>query len=332
MERRARAEAIVAPLVGGLVVMATLLGLIGTAIRDPKPHDIPVGVAGPAPAVQQLTAGVGTNAPGAFSFTAYASEAAARTALDNRDVDAVLVLGSPPRLVVAPAAGEAITSVITTVFTAVFAAQNAQLQVETTHAYAPGDPHGLVLFFLVLATIISSFVAQIFLYVRGQGAGFGTWLEVQVLWAVLAGLAGVGIAAWIVGGYDIGPAARLASLLALAALAIGAMVGGLTRLLGRVGIGLGGLVMVLLDLISSGGPAGSNFLPDAYRWLSPWMPAGELFSALRGVLYFDSAGIAAPVALLLAYFLIGLLLALIGSAARRIARRPVQAPAPAPAP
>jgi len=87
--------------------MATLLGLIGTAIRDPKPHEIPVGITGPAPAVQQLTGGIGTNAPGAFSFTTYDSEAAARTALDNRDVDAVLVLGSPPRLVVAPAAGEA---------------------------------------------------------------------------------------------------------------------------------------------------------------------------------------------------------------------------------
>jgi hypothetical protein len=310
--------------------MATLLGLIGTAIRDPKPHDIPVGITGPAPAVQQLTAGIGTNAPGAFSFTTYDSEVAARTALDNRDVDAVLVLGSSPRLVVAPAAGEAITAVITTVFTAVFGAQGAQLQVETAHAYSSGDPHGLVLFFLVLATIISTFVVQILLFVRGRTDGFGTWLEVQVVWAVLAGVAGVGIAAWIVGGYDIAPAARLASLLALAALAIGTVVGGLSRILGRIGIGLGGLVMVLLDLISSGGPAGSNFLPDAYRWLSPWMPAGELFSGLRGVLYFDSAGIAAPVALMLAYFVIGLLLLLIGSGVQRITHRSAPGPAPAP--
>jgi hypothetical protein len=133
-----------------------------------------------------------------------------------------------------------------------------------------------------------------------------------------------------VGGYDIAPAARLASLLALAALAIGTVVGGLSRILGRIGIGLGGLVMVLLDLISSGGPAGSNFLPDAYRWLSPWMPAGELFSGLRGVLYFDSAGIAAPVALMLAYFVIGLLLLLIGSGVQRITHRSAPGPAPAP--
>jgi hypothetical protein len=108
------------------------------------------------------------------------------------------------------------------------------------------------------------------------------------------------------------------------------VVGGLSRILGRIGIGLGGLVMVLLDLISSGGPAGSNFLPDAYRWLSPWMPAGELFSGLRGVLYFDSAGIAAPVALMLAYFVIGLLLLLIGSGVQRITHRSAPGPAPAP--
>ena len=58
MERRARVEAIVAPLVAGLVVLITLLGLIGTAIRDPRPHDIPVGIVGPEQATSQLTAGL----------------------------------------------------------------------------------------------------------------------------------------------------------------------------------------------------------------------------------------------------------------------------------
>ena len=328
MERRSRIEAVVAPLVGGLVVLGTLLGLIGTAIANPKPHDIPVGITGPAPAVQQLTAGIGAKSPGTFTFTTYDSESAARSALDNRDVDAVLVLGDTPRLVVALAAGEANSSVVTAVFPAVFAAQGTQLSVETTHNFSAGDPHGLVLFFLVLATIISTFVVQVFLLVRARGAGFGTWLEVQVIWAVLAGLVGVGIAAWIVGGYDLQPAAKMAALLALGSLAIGTVTGGLARILGPVGIGLSGLVLVLLDLISSGGPAGANFLPDAYRWLSPWMPAGELYSALRGVLYFDNAGSVAPAALLLGYAVVGIVLMLIGSVVQRFLA-PRSAPIPA---
>ena len=166
------------------------------------------------------------------------------------------------------------------------------------------------------------------LFVRSSAAGLWTWFEVQVIWAVLAGVAGVGIAAWIVGGYDLQPAAEMAGLLALCALAIGTVTGGLARIFGAPGIGLAGLVVVLLDLITSGGPAGPNFLPDAYRALSPWMPAAELSSALRGVLYFGGAATAAPVVLMLAYFVVGVLLMVIGSGVRRIMRRSAAAPAP----
>ena len=52
---RQAVEPVLAPIAAGLLVLVTLLGLIGTAIRDPRPHDIPVGVAGPPPAVAQIT-------------------------------------------------------------------------------------------------------------------------------------------------------------------------------------------------------------------------------------------------------------------------------------
>ena len=83
MERRARVEAIVAPLVAGLVVMITLLGLIGTAIRDPRPHDIRVGIVGPEQAAAQLGAGLNSNAPGTFQLTTYDSPNRATSALDR---------------------------------------------------------------------------------------------------------------------------------------------------------------------------------------------------------------------------------------------------------
>ena len=47
---------VLVPIVGGLVFLVALLGLIGTAIRDPHPHDLAVGLVGPAPAVQQTSA------------------------------------------------------------------------------------------------------------------------------------------------------------------------------------------------------------------------------------------------------------------------------------
>src|SRR5256885_903395 len=185
-DRRHAIEPVAAPIAAGLVVLVTLLGLIGMAIRDPRPHDIPVGVAGPAPA-----------------------------------------------------------------------------------------------------------------------ARLSTWLGVEGGWAVVAGLAGVGMAAWIVGGYDISGATAMAGLVALTGLATGTVTAGFSRLLGLPGLGLAGLIVVLLNLISSGGPAGQEFLPDAYRALSPWMPAGQLFRAFPRALHFAGPGVAAPVLLLTGWPAVG---------------------------
>jgi len=326
-DRRHAIETVAAPIAAGLVVLVTLLGLIGTAIRDPRPHDIPVGVVGPAPAAAQLTGAFNSNAPGTFQFTTYESEAQARSALDARDVDAVLVLGGPPKLIVAGAAGDAITGLATAIFSQAFAAQGTQLNVEVAHPFTSGDPHGLVLFFLVLATIVSTFVVHAILLVRGRAPRLSTWLGVEGGWAVAAGLAGVGMAAWIVGGYDISGATAMAGLVALTALATGTVTAGLSRLLGPPGLGLAGLIVVLLNLISSGGPAGHEFLPDAYRALSPWMPAGQLFSAFRGALYFDGQGVAAPVLVLTGWLVVGVVLMLLAEGVRNRARTPAAMPA-----
>src|SRR5439155_16283393 len=87
-------EPVAAPIAAGLVVLVTLLGLIGTASRDPRPHDIPVGLARPAPARQRMTTGFDAKAPVTFTFTTYPSEYQARAGIDARDVDPVLVVGA----------------------------------------------------------------------------------------------------------------------------------------------------------------------------------------------------------------------------------------------
>jgi hypothetical protein len=114
----------------------------------------------------------------------------------------------------------------------------------------------------------------------------------------------------------------VAGLTALAALAVGAPVGAGARLFGPVGFGLLALVMVLFDLVSSGGPVGTALLPDIYRATGPWMPASLTYSALRGDLYFDGAGVDTAIALLTLWAGAGLLLILLVDAAR--ARRAPQ--------
>lgn len=314
---------LIRPAIAGLLLLITLLGLVGTAIRDPRPHDIPVGLVGPPPAVQQISSAFAANAPGAFEFTSYGSEADARAALDSRSVDAALVLGgSAPVLIVAGAAGDATTGVITAAFTNVFKAQGGTINVEVVHPFAAGDAHGLILFFVVVAVIISTMVAQALLFVVASWAGFTVRLTMVVVYAVLAGLVGMGMATWIAGDYGSG-FWTAAALVMLASAAVGATVAGAARLLGLPGLGLAALVVVLLDLVSSGGPVGSQLLPDFYRWLAPWMPAGEMYDALRGALYFDGAALERPIAVLSGWLAGGILLLLLGELVSR--RRPVVA-------
>ena len=306
--RREQAAGIVGPIVAGLLLMVTLLGLIGTAIRDPKPHDIAVGLVGPAQATSQITAAFAQNAPGMFAFKTYSSEADATAAIDSRDVDGALLVGTAaPKLIVAGAAGDTSVSVMTSAFTGVFQQQGAQLQVETIHPYASGDAHGLILFFVVVAVIISTLVSQIALYTLAASAGAGQRIGVAVLFAVFGGLTAMGVADWISGGFG-GDFWTATGIVMLASAAAGTVVAGFARLMGRPGIALAVLVVVLLDLVSSGGPGGSQILPDFYRSLSPWMPAPQLFSALRGALYFNDAGLSYPLIVLSAWFVAGLVL------------------------
>lgn len=316
---RKAAEAIVRPLLGGLVLLLTLIGLIGTAIKNPQPHDIQVGLVGPAPAIEQISGAFESKAPGAFKFTSYGSVDAAQAAIDARSVDGVVVLGAAdPRLILAGAAGDAMTGVITGALTNAFRAQGRAVTVETVHPFASGDAHGLILFFVVLAVVISTLVAQALVGLRND-TGLGVRLVMVAVYGCLASLVGMGTAAWLADGYGSG-FWTATGLVGLASAAIGAVVAGSARLLGTAGVGLAALIVVLLDLVASGGPIGSQLLPDFYRWLAPAMPAGQLYSALRGALYFDNAGLGMPIAVLCAWLAGGLVLMVLGELVARRSR------------
>lgn len=322
--RRELLRGLIPPLVGGLVIVVVFIGLIGTAIRSPQPHDIPVGLVGPDPAVQQISSSFGTNAPGAFQFTTYAYEQDARAALDDRTVDGVLILSSGT-LIVAGAEGDGATGVITAAFTNAFKAQSKALTVETVHPFPSGDAHGLILFFVVVATLISTLASQAILVATVKAAGLGLQLGFTAVYGLLVGLTAMGMATWISGGYGDGFWAA-AGLVALASMALGAIVGGFARLLGPPGIGLAALLM-LLSLVSSGGPVGSQLLPDFYRALAPWTIAAQLYSALRGALFFGGAALGGPIALLAGWLVVGVALVWLGGLAA--GRRPKPAAAQA---
>lgn len=322
MSDRHALETTLGPVVAGLVLLLTLIGLLGTATHDPRPHDIPVGLSAPPALVAQLTGSFGAAAPGAFKFTTYDSEASARAAIDARDIAAALVVGpAGPRLIVAGAAGDAISGGVTAAFTGAFRAQNAQLAVEVVHPFQSGDPHGIGLFFLVLGILVSTVFATALIALRGRDQNAMTQIGMVITYAALAGICGALGTAWIVEGYG-DKLWQVMALAGLLSLAVGSVTVACARAFGPAGVAISALVVVLLGLVSSGGPLGSELLPDAYRAMGPWMPAGQAYSALRGALYFDGAGVGGPLVVLAVWASVGIagiLLAAIASSARRTA-------------
>ena len=124
----------------------------------------------------------------------------------------------------------------------VFKAQGQTLTVETIHPFSSGDPHGLILFFVILAVLISTLVAQALVGLRGD-AGFGFRLIMVAIYAVIAALVAMGMATWLAGDYGSGFWVATC-MLALASAAVGAVVAGSARLLGAPGVALAGLVVV----------------------------------------------------------------------------------------
>jgi hypothetical protein len=92
-----------------------------------------------------------------------------------------------------------------------------------------------------------------------------------------------------------------------------------------VGVALAVLVIVPIGLISSGGPLGSEFLPDTYRAIAPWLPVAPAYSALRGVVAFGGEGVATPLVVLSAWAAAGIILIAVSGVPRVSRARPALA-------
>jgi hypothetical protein len=145
--------------------------------------------------------------------------------------------------------------------------------------------------------------------------------------SILSGLVATAIAqGWldIVRGDWLANAAGLS----LTILAIAAFVAGLEALLGRAGILVGALTMVLIGNPFSGIAQGPEMLPEPAGAIGRLMPPGAGGNLLRSTGYFDGAAAGGHVAVLAAWALAGLALLLI-AAVRRRGRSAARAPVPA---
>lgn len=301
------------------------------------PRDVPLVLAGPrsAEVADRLTRA----APGAFEITKLADEAAARQALTDREAyGAILTTPAGPRLLVASAASPAVAQQLSHLAEQL-AASPAGQGAGTAGASAggvvsggpvqdvvPAGPKGNAFGSLALPLVMSGIAAGVLL----------TLVISSVAWR-LAGLVGfallggLGFAALAQGWLAIlnGSYLAVAGVVGLAILAVTGTVVGLAAVIGRPGIGVAALTLLLLGNPLSAAASAPELLPEPWGALGQLLPPGAAVSALRSVGYFDGAALAGPLMVLLSWGAAAVVLLGIGARRGRTQAAPVPAAEPA---
>ncbi|MBK3559197.1 ABC transporter permease [Streptomyces sp. MBT56] len=313
--RRAVAVILLIP----LMVTLALWAFAWPAARI-APRDLPVGVAGAAPAAEQLEQRF-EQRDGAFEVHRYADEAAARAAIEDRVVyGAVVATPQGPHLLTASAASPIVSQQLREAVTA-SAPESTRVEVTDVVAAPPGDPRGSALGASVLPLALAGMAAGAVVTLMGLRGARGALTLLAA--SALVGLAAAAVThSWL--GVVTGDWWTEAGVLALTVLAIGSAVAGLAALFGQRGIGLGALLMVLLGNSFSGVTSAPHLLPEPVGAIGQWLPPGAGGSLLRSVAFFDGSAAGGPLLTLSLWSALGLAAVLF---ARRTPKSAEAAPA-----
>ncbi|MFJ3979436.1 ABC transporter permease [Streptomyces sp. NPDC090021] len=295
--RRVLAVMVMVPLLAALALWAFAWPATRMA-----PRDLPLGVAGPAAAAVPLEQRLASR-EGAFEIHRYADEAAARTAVRNREVyGAVVVTPQGPHLVTASAASPVVAQLLTQAVASQSPPGAPAAPVTDVVPTPAADPRGAAFGASVLPLALAGVAAGALVSLGGLRGGRAVTAVLGA--ATLVGLTGAALAhSWL--GVLTGNWWAEAGGLALTVAAVAGGVAGLHALLGKPGIGLGVLLVVLLGNPFSGAAGAPHLLPEPAGLVGQWLPPGAGSSLLRSVAFFDGAGAAGPALVLSLWAVLG---------------------------
>jgi hypothetical protein len=296
--------AIVAAIV---VVQALLMLWFAWPAQRIGPRDVPIVVAGPAPATSAFADRIASERAGAFDITIVADAATADELLRDREAYGAFIVGADGVSVhIATAASPTVAAALT---------QAASPQATVVEVVPPGkdDPRGAgfasAFLPLLLTSIITGAVVAMLI------ASTRTRLAVLLGYGLAAGLLAGGVMQWagLVGGSYL----FVAGAIALLTLAVSAAVAGQAAVLGPAGIALGAFLFFVFGNPLSGLAAAPELLPQPWGAIGQYLPPGAGSSLIRSVGFFDGAKAMLPAIVLSAYSVVGLVLVVLGGRRRR---------------
>ncbi|MEU5161152.1 ABC transporter permease [Streptomyces sp. NPDC020875] len=305
--RRSAAVLLLVP----VVVAATLWAFAWPGART-APRELPVAVAGPAAAAEQVSRGL-ERRDGAFDISRYEDEAAARTAIGNRDVYGAVVAGPDGiRLLTASAASPAVAALLREAVAA-----GAERPVETVDVVPTpaADPRGGVLAASVLPLSMAGIVLAVLVTLLGLRG-------VRAAVTLVAAAAGGGVVtalvthSWL--GILTGSWWGEAGAAGLTVLAVAAASAGPAALVGRAGLAAGSVLTVLIGNPFSGAASAPELLPEPMGALGALLPPGAGAQLIRSQAYFDGAASTGPLLVLTVWVALGLTAVLLGARRGRL--------------
>jgi hypothetical protein len=285
------------------VAFAIILALFAWPNAEAGPRDLPIGVAGQPAQTRTIEQGLAARGE-AFDIHRYVDEAAARDAIEDRDIyGAFVATPGGPKVLTASAASAPVANLLS------HAADESGAEVEDVTA---ADSRSGALPSSVLPLLIGGILVGVasIAFARSPLERAGLVLGGALLTGLTATLL-------IQGWFDIlgGDWAANAAALSLMTAAIAATIAGLESVFGKPGIALGSMTMVFVGNPFSGAAAGPHMLPEPAGLIGQLLPPGAGANLARSTGYFDGAAASGHVAVLAAWALAGL--ALLAIAARR---------------
>ncbi|GAC02576.1 hypothetical protein GONAM_56_00480 [Gordonia namibiensis NBRC 108229] len=289
------------------IVVSTIAAMFVSLAVDPQPHDVPLGLVAPAPAASAIESALADRAgEDAFAVEQFADPAAAREAIESRDIVGAIAVGPQGITVLTAEAGSpALAQIVGGVGTGIATAQSLPVTTESVVAPPATDARGTGF----AAGLLPLLIAGIALGAASAIALAGrVWMQatVALVGPLVTGLGFAAVWSWL--GVIDGRVVPVALALALMIGAISWFTAGAGALLGAPGVGIAAVLMMLISNPLSGLASSPYLLPAPWGALGQWLPTGAGGTLTRSVAYFPDAAISGPLWILLGWIAIGAIL------------------------
>lgn len=310
-------------ILGSVVVALVVLAFLWPT-KTADPHDLPIGITGPAAAVDAVKAAADKQAEGRIAFVSASDREDAVHQIKTRETYGAIVLSAPPAMpeVLTAPAGSAVATQLLTAMAAQLQGQLAQ-QI----AAAGGDASKATVTVTAVVPLSdddptgSGLAAASFPLMLGGMFG-GVLISLLVVGPLrrIAALAGFGVSVGILltlvlhtwWGYLPGDFWTIALGVGMSILGTAAFIVGCASLLGSAGIGAGAVVTLLFANPLSAAALPWQFLAEPWGAIGQYFVPGASNWLMRSLSYFPDADTSKQWWVLSGWVALGVVLTLVG--------------------